>query len=91
MSRGRNRKKKMNVQPFYHCAEQVKGDKRAIIKAIKSIKTVLKDTVDLFNGELLFTATSDVSNEANEKLKALPGVTMGDEIDAEAGDPADLL
>ena len=81
----------MNKQPFYHCGEEIKGNKASIIKAIKSIKTVIKSSVEFYNGELLFTATSDVSEEANAALKALPNVVVGVEIGAEAGDPADLM
>jgi hypothetical protein len=80
----------MNKQPFYHGGYDIKGDGKAIVKAIKSIKTVLKGTVEFYNEELLFTATSDVSEEANEKLRAIPGVANV-RIEAEPGDPADLM
>ena len=79
----------MSKQPFYHCGEGLVGDRDEIIKAIKSIKTVLKDSIELFNGELLFTATSDVSNIANIKIKEI--ATIEQDIFADPGDPADLL
>lgn len=83
----------MNHQPFYHQAE-LRGDEKVISKAekaIQKIRTVLKDTVECFNEELLFTATMDVSSLANDALEKIPGLTILKPVDAEAGDPADLL
>ena len=80
----------MNKQPFYHAAE-LKGNKKAIIKVIGSIKTVIKDTIEYYNNELLFTATSDVSNFANNQLQDIPGISIMVPVGAEPGDPADLI
>lgn len=81
----------MNKQPYYHCGQEVIGDEKLIVKAVKKIPTVIKTSVELFNGELLFTATSDISTEANKVLKRLPGVRVVVPIDAEPGSPEDLM
>jgi hypothetical protein len=67
----------MNKQPFYHAGQFKSGDKKAIEKAIRSLPTVLKKSIDIIKaetspigiGEVLFTATSDVSEEATKALK----------------------
>lgn len=84
----------MNKQPFYHAAE-IDGDEKYIVKAIKELKGVVKSSVEYFNGELLFTATSDVSEEANNALMTLKNKglikTIPALVDAEPGDPSDFL
>ena len=87
----------MNKQPFYHVGQFKSGDKKAIEKAIRSLPTVLKKSIDIIKaetspigiGEVLFTATSDVSEEATKALKKV-GVALIGPVDAEPGDPADL-
>jgi len=80
----------MNKQPFYH-AGHLRGDSKTIIKMVKTIKTVLKSSVEYVNDELLFTATSDVGAETLEALKKIPGTVIESEFYVEPGDPADLM
>ena len=77
----------MNKQPFYHCGHFT-GKKLDIEKIVKSTQTVLKDTVEYYDNELLFTATSNVSYIINKKLAKI-GI-IGD-VEAEPGDPCDLM
>jgi hypothetical protein len=50
---------------------------------------VLKDSIEYYNNELLFTATSDVSSIANRKLAIIAKIET--ECSAEPGDPSDLI
>lgn len=78
-----------NKQPFYHQATLETNAE--ILRAIKRIKTVIKSSVEIFEDELTFTATSNVSYEANEILKKFKHVKLLHPVEAEAGDPADLM
>lgn len=84
----------MNKQPFYHQAE-LEGEEAQIVNAIYGIRGVLKGSVDYVCGELLFTATRDVSVEANNALAKLKSENRINEItvwvNAEPGDPQDLM
>lgn len=84
-----------NKQPFYHCAQYEnvsKVEQEEIVDKISRIRSVLRDTVEADNDELLFTATSDVSSRAAEVVKKIIGDRLiGGDIDVEAGDPADLM
>lgn len=79
----------MNKQPYYHGGE-VDGDPGGIIEAVKSVEAVIEDTVAFVNNELLFTATRDVSQTVERKLQDL-GYALLTPIDAEPGDPNDLM
>jgi len=81
----------MNKQPFYHQTE-LKGsyDEAKVKSMVSSIDNVLPCTVELVNGELLFTATSDMSGEAIELLLDMH-VEMACPLLVEPGDPADLM
>ncbi len=82
-----------NKQPFYHCAQYTnvsKVEQEEIISKISKIRTVLKETVNVDGDEITFTATTDVSSRGNDVIKKI----IGDRlilIDAEPGDPADLM
>jgi hypothetical protein len=78
----------VNKQPFYHAC-YLSGKKEDILKALSGIRTVLKDSIEYNNNELLFTATSDVSSIVNKKLSRIAEIET--ECNAEPGDPSDLL
>ena len=81
----------MNKQPFYHGTE-LKGsyDKAEVERMVGDIVNVLPETVQLENGELLFTATDDMTEEVAELLTDMH-VEMSCPVECEPGDPADLM
>lgn len=83
----------MNKQPWYHQTEIENADGREDeIRRIvaKHGVAVLEDTIDIVNGELLFTSTSGAS-WAIEKALEEAGFQLSCPLDAEPGDPADLI
>ena len=83
----------MNKQPFYHQTEIENADGREdeirrIV--IRHGTAVLKDTIEVVNGELLFTSTSGAS-WAVEKALEEAGFKLSCPLESEPGDPADLM
>lgn len=85
------RRPQMNKQPFYHQTE-LKGsyDTREVVAMVSSIDNVLPYTVELINGELLFTATDDMCVEVVGLLTDMH-IEMACPLECEPGDPADLM
>ena len=82
----------MNVQPFYHDA-QIEGEfnHRKVVAALEAIDDVLGETIEVAGDQVLFTATSCVASEAEEVLDRLGLRLVGNVVEWEAGDPADLM
>lgn len=81
----------MNKQPHYHWAQfEGKCDSKKIREIIASFDDVLEDTIEIMGGEILFTATDDLSYEIQPKIEEA-GVNLVADMDAEPGDPADLM
>lgn len=71
----------MNLQPFY-CSCEVDGLSSKQLESVIEIQGVLKDSIEYYNSELLFTATREISE-----------VEIGFNVTVEcvAGDPCDLF
>lgn len=87
----------MNEQPHYHQAEfeeplQIEDPNgKAVVRVVKkACPDILEDTIDLVNGELLFTATRCCCLEVEAALEAA-GFTLSYALSCEPGDPADLM
>lgn len=86
----------MNKQPYYHSVEfwRLTGDEqKSIVDGIKRIKGVIKSSVEVSNGEVLFTATGDMVAETERLIAKVIGdkTKIVGPVECEPGDPADLM
>jgi hypothetical protein len=80
----------MNKQPFYHFAElEGNYDEYKIKELLSKLDDVLVNTIELFTSDLVFTATDDVCEAAEDLLRS-ENVYLK-YIESEAGNPYDLM
>ncbi len=72
-----------NNQPFYHCAE-TDGLSESDLKRVREIPDVIPESVEYYEGEILFTATREIS-ESELRFKTKHG------LHNDPGSPDDLM